>query len=226
MRFWQFAFFTSLLLPLASGQETNSSDRVAIRSMLPPSAARKDILIDKFLGIAGPSEPTQLTGKDRFQQYVLGTVGPLPILGEAVGAGIGQWANSPKEWGQGWGAYGKRFASNVGYNGVRQSITYGVSEAFHEDNRYFGSHETGVWKRTRYALVSTFTARHPDGSSAFSISSFTGVVGASAVSSIWGPASYKGIGNMAGNAGISFATTAGFNVFREFLPDLLHRPRK
>ena len=47
--------------------------------------------------------------------------------------------NSPKEWGQGWGAFGQRFGSNLAYNGIRQTITYGGSLALGEDTRYFAS---------------------------------------------------------------------------------------
>ena len=92
-----------------------------------------------------------------------------------------------KEWGQGWGAFGERFGSNLAYNGIRQTITYGTSVLFHEDNRYFASHKQGVGARTGYALLSTVTARKPDGSRAISISSIAGVLGASAAASIWGP---------------------------------------
>ncbi len=225
MRFWKLTLVVSLLLPTVRAQETNSADRAAVSTTSTPSATRKDWLGDKVLSVLGPAKPTPLSEKARFQLYVSDAIGPLSILGEAAGAGIGQWANTPREWGQGWGAYGRRFASNVGYNGVRQTISYGVATAFHEDDRFFSSHETGAWKRARYALVSAFTARHRDGSRAFSVSSFTAIVGAGTAASIWGPPSYKGIGNIGKNAGISFATTAGLNVFREFLPDLLHRPR-
>jgi len=189
-------------------------------------AVQDENIVEKVLGMVGPTEPSLLTEKKRFHLYVLSTGGPVPLLGEAAGAAIGQWENSPKEWGQGWSAYGERFGSNLAYNAVRQTITYGTSAAFHEDNRYFASHKHGFWARTGYAVLSTVTARHPDGSQAFSVSSVTGIVGASAISSIWGPPSWKGIENISGNAGISFATTAGFNIVREFLPDLLHRPHK
>ena len=67
-----------------------------------------------------------------------------------------------------------------------------------------------------------FYSRHPDGSQRFSVSGVTGVVGASALTSIWGPGSWKGTGNIAENAGVSFGVTAAFNVVREFLPDILH----
>ncbi len=132
----------------------------------------------------------------------------------------------PKEWGQGAGAFEERFESNLAYNGVRQTITYGTSILFHEDNRYFASHKHGVWARTGYALRRTVTAQHPDGREMFSVSSVVGVVGASAAASVWGPRSWEGVDGIAKNAGISFATTAAFNIVREFLPGLLHHPQK
>jgi len=182
-------------------------------------------LIDKVLGMVGPSEPTRLTSKDRFQQYLLSVGGPVPVLGEAAGASIGQWKNSPPEWGQGWGAYGERYGSNLAYNGIRQTISYGASIALHEDTRYFASGKHGIWARTGYALLSTFTARRPDGRQSFAFSSVGGVIGASGIASIWGPRSWQGFNNIADNAGISFGATAALNIVREFLPDLLLRPR-
>ncbi len=189
-----------------------------------PAAAHQEDTIDKILGMVGPSEPTQLTEKKRFQLYLVSTAGPVPLLAEAAGAGFSQWEDSPKEWGEGWGAYGERFGNNLAYNGVRETITYGTSIVFHEDNRYFASHKHGLWARTGYAVLSTVTARSPDGRQTFSVSSVTGVVGASAISSIWGPQSWKGAENIGGSAGISFAATAAFDIVREFLPDVLHRP--
>jgi hypothetical protein len=191
-----------------------------------PTPVHREDIIDKVLGMVGPTEPSNLTEKKRFHLYVVSTAGPVPLLGEAVGAAISQWEDSPKEWGQGWSAYGKRYGGNLAYNAVRQTITYGTSAVFHEDNRYFASHKHGFWARTGYAVLSTVTARHPDGRQTFSVSSVTGVIGASAISGIWGPPSWKGIENISGNAGISFASTAGFNIVREFLPDLLRRPHK
>jgi hypothetical protein len=182
--------------------------------------------VDKVVGVVTPSEPTELTEKKRFHLYVLSVAGPVPLFGEAVGATFGQWRNSPKEWGQGWGAFGERYGSNLAYNGIRQSITYGTSVLFHEDNRYFSSHKHGFWPRTRYAVLRTVTAQSPDGSQAFSVSSVAGVLGASAITSVWGPSSWKGVGAISRAAGISFGTTAAFNLVREFLPDFLHRPQK
>lgn len=191
-----------------------------------PAVVHEPDWIDKVLGIVGPAEPKHLIEKERFQQYLLFVGGPLPLLGEAAGSGINQWTNTPPEWGQGWGAYGKRFGSNLAYNAVRQTITYASSIPLDEDSRYFASHRHGLTRRVGFALISTVTAKKTDGRRVFSVSSVAGVVGASAISSIWGPPSFKGPRNIAGNAGISFGVTAAFNIVREFLPDLLHRPTK
>ncbi|MBZ5675429.1 MAG: hypothetical protein LAP61_14410 [Acidobacteriia bacterium] len=212
-------------LPAAFSQDPRTFVTPAASAVKQLATTAKTDVIDKVMGVVGPDEST-LTEQRRFHLYLVATAGPVPILAEAAGAGIGQWENSPKEWGQGWGAYGERFGSNLAYNGVRQTITYGTSILFHEDNRYFASHKHGLWARTGYAVLSTFTARNPDGQTTFSISSVTGVVGASAIASLWGPESWKGVGNISRNAGISFGATAGFNLVREFLPDFLHRPQK
>src|SRR5665213_3303793 len=189
-------------------------------------ATEHETTLDKVFGMVAPSAPSLLLDAKRFDLYLLRVVGPIPILGEAIGAGYSQWTNAPPEWGQGWNAYGERFGSNLAYNGIRQTITYGTSVVFHEDNRYFASHKHGLWARTGYAALSTVVAVHPDGTRAFSVSAVTGIVGASAISSIWGPSSWRGAGSIAENAGLSFLTTAGFNIVREFLPDVLHRHRK
>jgi len=154
---------------------------------------------------------------------LLDTAGPAPLLGEAFGAAIEKWANQPPEWGQGWGAFGQRYGSNLAYNAVRQTISYGAAAALHEDTRYFASHRHGFWSRTKYALASTVIARRPDGRQTFAIADVSGVVGAGIISSTWGPESGKGPGNIAGNIGISFGITAGLNIVREFLPDLHHK---
>ena len=220
-RFW-LAFLAIAGSQAALSQDPKNLVTPAASTVKHLAATAKTDIIDQIMGMVGPDD-SALTEKRRFHLYLASTVGPVPILAEAAGAGIGQWENSPKEWGQGWDAYGERFGSNLAYNGVRGTITYGTSILFHEDNRYYASHKHGVWARSRYAVLSTFTARNPDGRTTFSISSVTGVVGAGAIASIWGPDSWKGVGNISHNTGISFAATAGFNLVREFLPDFLHR---
>lgn len=211
--------FALALAPIALAQ-IGVSDR-AVPSP-PPSADA----VTQLLDWVGPVPAHEKPHAEKFKEFAWATAGPVALFGEAAGAAIGQWTNTPKEWGQGWGAYGKRYASNLAYNGVRQVFTYAGSVALREDTRYFASSRSGWWPRTRHAVVSTFTARSMDGKDHFSISNTGGVIAAAGASSVWGPDSWKGPDNVAINAGFSFASTAAFNVVREFLPDVFHRSRK
>src|SRR5579862_6224453 len=153
------AFLAVACLPAAFSQDPIPFVSPAATAVKQLAETAKTNAVDKIMGMVGPDEST-LTEKRRFHLYLASTVGPVPIFAEAAGAGIGQWENSPKEWGQGWGAYGQRFGSNLAYNGVRETITYGTSAIFREDNRYFASGKHGIFPRTGYAILSTVTARH------------------------------------------------------------------
>jgi hypothetical protein len=152
-------------------------------------------------------------------------VGPLTLIAEGASAGIQQWRDSPHEWGQGGSGYQKRFCNNMAYNAVRTTITYGLSEALHEDNRYFRSEKHGTRARLLFALESPAMA-HKDGKRRISISSLAGITGAAAISQTWMPPSWQGAGNAAGNWGLTYAGMAGMNVAREFLPGLVKKLKK
>src|SRR5689334_16054698 len=53
---------------------------------------------------------------ERFRRYLKSTAGPLRLGWSAASAGIGQWRDSPEEWGQGAQGFGKRYASSFGSN--------------------------------------------------------------------------------------------------------------
>ena len=163
-----FAVLALALSPFALAQTAGTID-----SGGSSPAARSDAL-DKVLDLVGPVPAAFPARRERFGEFVLNTVGPLPLLGEAAGAAIEQRMNTPKDWGQGWHAFVKRYWSNLAYNGIRQTISYAGSLALDEDARYFASRRSGVWPRVRHALVSTFTARHSDGKDSFSYSGTAG----------------------------------------------------
>ncbi|HXA51296.1 MAG TPA: hypothetical protein VNV86_13365 [Candidatus Acidoferrum sp.] len=155
----------------------------------------------------------------------MATVGPFTFVAEAASAGIQQANDSPHEWGQGGEGFGKRLGNNMAYNAIRQTITYGLSEALHEDNRYFKSKKQGFGGRLLYALESPAIA-YKEGHRRLSISSLSGMVGAAGISQAWAPQSWKGVDNAAANFGLTYAGQAGLNVAREFLPDLIKKLHK
>ncbi len=204
------------LCAIAHAQQNSANRSIAVTPAPPDNFAVR---------MLRPLEPEQykpLSGGARFRHYISDTVGPYTLFREAAAAAVSQAMNSPHEWGGGMKGYAERFGSNMGALAVRNTVTFGVSAALHEDNRYFASGKSGKLRRALHATLSPFEARHDDGSVGFSYSNVTGTVAAAFVSRAWAPSSWQGGGNIAQNIAFTFAGQMGFNVFREFLPDILH----
>ncbi len=183
-------------------------------------------LVSSAVGWISPAADTPLTARQRWHDYWVNTVGPGAVASEAISAGFSQWENSPPEWGQGGAGYGKRFANDIAYNAVRNTIQHGTAALLHEDNRYFASGKETVLGRVAYALASPVTARRASGARSISISGVTGIVGVSILSRAWSPASWQGADNVAISVALTYAGTAGFNLAREFVPDIVRHFRK
>src|SRR5262249_26624349 len=134
--------------------------------------------------------------------------------------------NSPPEWGQGAAGYGRRLANNLAYNVARNTITYGLSSATHEDTRYFASGKVANRSRIAHALQSPVMARHEDGRDSFSFSNTAGIVGAKLMALTWAPPSWRTPGSVATGMAWSYGGTAALNLVREYVPDLIRRIRK
>ena len=169
---------------------------------------------------------TPQTRKERLHAYLLSLAGPATLIGESGAAGVSEAIGSPWQWGRGAAGYGKRFANDMAYNGVRCSLTYASGNLLNEDDRYFASGEKRAWPRVRHALASVFTAHKSDGRAVFATSSMVGIAGASLISRIWSPTNWQTPSATARSMAISIAGTAGFNLVREFLPDIVHRLHK
>ena len=95
-----------------------------------------------------------------------------------------------------------------------------------EERRYFVSGQRGAFRRIKYAVKSTFLARHDDGDQSFSYSRIGGAAAGAFISRAWQPRSSTSAGDGATSFGITMGSDVGFNLFREFWPDIkrhLHR---
>jgi hypothetical protein len=206
------------LIPFAATQDQNSR---AV-DQAPETGKPIDFLFN-YLNMAGTTKASDfcpLTQQERTHIYLKTMVNPLGYVKAGFSAGIDQWKDKPEEWEQGASGYGKRFANIVGQYSIQRTVTFGLSIAFHEDNRYFNSGKTGLLPRTGYALVSGVLARHDDGSRHVSISQLGGVAAGAFLSRYWQPPSQRSAGDGAVSFGITMASNMGFSVLKEFLPDL------
>src|ERR1017187_6653771 len=114
--------------------------------------------------LAGSAQP-EVTGnapldwQAKLHFHAEATYGPWAVASFAAYAGLLQEINSPKEWGQGGDAYGKRFASTVGWSAIHGALAFGLDSTLHQDPRYYRSRSTGFWRRSGHAIRGTILTR-------------------------------------------------------------------
>jgi len=96
----------------------------------------------------------------KLRSYAFDAFGPYPIALATLFAGLDQAQRNPPEWGQGAGAFGQRFGSNLAIAAVTTTTRYALAEAFREDTVYYRCECKGFFRRFRHAMISTVTARH------------------------------------------------------------------
>ena len=99
------------------------------------------------------------TEKMRLRTYLFDAFGPYPIVGAGLIAGVNQYEGTPPEGGQGAGAYGRRFGSNLAIAGITTTTRYALAKALREDTVYYRCECKGFFRRFRHAMISTVTSR-------------------------------------------------------------------
>jgi hypothetical protein len=169
-------------------------------------------------GIAQTSEPLDVTGKLRF--HAESSFGPLAVDGIAASAGAHQLFDAPREWGQGSAAYGKRFVSTAGAQGINGVLAFGLDSALHQDPRYYRSLQTGFWRRAGHALRGTILTRTDAGGETLSTWRIGSAYGSAYLSNMWYPdrLNTARLGFIQGSVGIGFGLAG--NLGSEFWPDI------
>jgi hypothetical protein len=164
-------------------------------------------------------EPLSVAAKFHF--HAENVYSPLAIAGVAAYAGILQADTAPEEWGQGAGAYGKRFASTMAWSGIRSTLAFGLDATLKQDPRYHRvGAGNGFWQRSGHALRGTILTRTDSGGETLSTWRIGSAYGAAYLSNQWYPARL----NTARLGFIQGSVTLGFdlvsNLGTEFWPDV------
>ena len=145
--------------------------------------------------------------------------GAFPFNGAL--AGIAQAENDPKEWGQGWGAYAKRYGASFADNSIGTYMTAAIYPSLlQEDPRYYRMGQGRFVHRAYHAVNRLFITRTDSGHERFNFSESLGNLTAAAISN-----AYHVPGDRSASRNI---TTFGFlilydgisNELKEFWPDM------
>lgn len=134
---------------------------------------------------------------------------------------IAQAKNDPPAWGQGWGAYGKRYGASFADNGIGTYMTTAVFPSLlHEDPRYFQMAQGTFSHRFVYGWSRLFVTRTDSGSMRFNYSESIGNASAAAISNIYHPADDRTAGRNATTFAFLILYDGLSNELKEFWPDI------
>jgi len=165
-------------------------------------------------------KPPPLTSGQKFKLAVQ-YLNPYTFLFVAAEAGVNQARNDPSEYAQGAEGYGKRYGA-----GFADGLTDGIfvtgvyPSLLHQDPRYYRLGDGGFSHRFGYSATRILVTRQDSGRRAFNISEILGAFTSSAIGVTYYPKSQRDFSDVAERAGIQFGFDAGFNVLKEFYPDI------
>ena len=136
-------------------------------------------------------------------------------------AGIAQAKNDPSSWGQGWGAYGKRFGETFADNSIGTYMTTAIFPSLlHEDPRYYQLGRGSFGHRAFYAMNRLFVTRKDSGAMGFNYSESIGNAAAAAISNIYHPEQDRNASRNASTFGFLILYDGLANEMKEFWPDI------
>ncbi len=172
--------------------------------------------------VSAATSDGKLTPGQKFRLFGFNTFNPFPITAAAAQAGFSQAIDSPEGYGQGAEGYGKRFGAAYANTATSQFFgTFFFPSILRQDPRYFrktGNSTAGT--RIGYAVTRVFITRNDSGRQAPNVSFWLAAGSSAAISNLYYPAGSRNFGDAAIRFGTAFGTQAGFNVFKEFWPDI------
>ena len=160
------------------------------------------------------------------QKYILSLHQAFDLsshIGNALEAAAQQAIDGQPHYGQGWGAYGQRFAASEGDQISGSILIYGfLPSALHDDPRYFRRGHGSTLGRTWYAIDRTIITRKDNGASGFNFSQTVGQLISCGISTTYYPQQDRTAPRVFANWGTNLGFNSVYNVLLEFYPDVRH----
>jgi hypothetical protein len=173
-----------------------------------------------------PSAVKPLTAGGKLKIAAFDAVHPLRIAGAAVSAGIAQASDPYPEWGDGGEGYAKRFGAAVADEASGHIFKrFLFPSLLRTDPRYFRKATGSAGARIGYAATRVFVTRTDSGHQTVNASEFLGAASSAALSTVYYPRSGSSTSDAISRAGLGVASDMGWNVFKEFWPDIWKKLR-
>jgi hypothetical protein len=215
----------------AAGSQKPGQDQNSQKPGQASTGQSKDRLfytLPNFLTLENADNVPPLTVGQKFKLITRSSFDPAQFAWYGLISAVGQAENSEPAYGQGWGAYGKRYATSMADGVIEGYMVSGVfPSVLKQDPRYFVLGKGGFWHRTEYALSRLIITRSDSGNAVFNASEIFGSASAAAISTYgYHPANDKTFGNAASVWGTQVGYDGLAYVVKEFWPDIRRKIRK
>jgi hypothetical protein len=164
--------------------------------------------------------------KDKFVLFVRDTVNPVSFLSAAVAASSDQASNRDPAFGQGSAGYGKRFGADFASQTTwRFFADFAYPTIFAEDPRYYRLIHGSGGRRFLHAVEHTFIAQRDSGKHMFNVSGWLATATVVGLNDVYHPGNEPGLTPAMRVGGYALAGGMGFDILREFWPDIARKLR-
>jgi hypothetical protein len=181
-------------------------------------------VIPNYRAVSADVKVPPLDGHGKFKLMIDDSFDYSAFLYTGFVAALRYGANSYPKLGDGWSGYGQYYWRAFVDQASGDFFTeFLLPVTFKQDPRYFTKGHGGFFNRTGYALSRLAVTRSDKGTEQFNISELAGNLAAAGISNAYYPAPERGIGNTMNNWGVQLALDGGFNVLKEFWPDIARK---
>lgn len=172
------------------------------------------------------SQICALKATEKLHLFYKNSINPVTFIVAGWNAGWDQAFDNDPTFGQGMAGYGKRYGAALADHLSSDFFhTFLFPVIFKQDPRYYRQGYGTGGQRLRHSLTHVFVAHSDAGHATFNYSEWLGTISAVALSNTYHPGNERGVGNAAGRVAIDIASDAGWDVLREFWPEVVHKLR-
>jgi len=162
-----------------------------------------------------------LDPKDKIKLVVQDTLDPVTFLTAGYNAGLSQAQNDDPQFHQGAAGYVRRFGAAYADQASSKFFAgFVFPTIFSEDPRYYRMAHGSGKKRLGHAVTHLFIGYRDNGTRELNYSLWLGTVSAFSLSNVYHPGNKRGFSPTAEAVGFSFANDVGWDVLREFWPEI------
>lgn len=172
---------------------------------------------------AGDFKYEPITARQRFNWFVISTIGQRSLVGGVFSAAFGTGLDRPKEYGPHWGGFADRYGMRLSGVSTGNAIEASVGALWGEDPRYFRVPDEPFKARVGNVLARAFTDYRRDGQIGPAYARFIAIPGNNFLSNTWRVQSEANLHDAVLRTGLGFGARMVSNAYLEFWPNVTRR---